>query len=156
MEDNTFINTNIPITYRDIQEVENKYHISLPEAYRNHLLKYNGGTPKREYFKTEEGAYWIDCFLPLKSDNPQIFTFEDAFNDSKINPVILPEGLLPIAIDPGGNYYCISMGEGDYESIYFYKMDDYDEKDFDAALTFLSSSLDDFINNMVDESEIES
>lgn len=59
----------------------------------------------------------------------------------------LPTQLLPFALDPGGNYFCID----DNGKIFYYNTDYFDEPN--ESITFLCNNLKSFIDKMEFEEE---
>ncbi|MDX2248300.1 MAG: SMI1/KNR4 family protein [Bacteroidia bacterium] len=129
----TFSQTKLPlISQVQIDEIEQITGLSLPEEYKNHLLTYNGGRCHPNRFSFYENgkitSSAIDWFLAIyegKYNNLKTY-----INSYKMEEKRLPQHILPIARDPGGNLVCIScMGE-DFGYIYFW--DHEKEVDFQA------------------------
>jgi hypothetical protein len=117
-----FSQTKPPIELGQIQQFEKRLALKLPEEYKNHLLKYNGGRCEPSVFSFEERGIvttsLLDRFLALydgKYDNIETYA-----NTYKIETKRLPYYMVPIAHDPGGNLICISCGGNDNGCIYFW------------------------------------
>jgi hypothetical protein len=106
-----------------LAEVERKFKIRLPDAYRAFLLKHNGGVPEpdgvcwkgkkepaevcRRFFSIDSGRDfddWVKQFERMKDEDEPI----------------LPLRLVPIASDPFGNFFCLSVLGKDAGKIYFW------------------------------------
>src|SRR5438128_1442884 len=92
------------ITDKETTEFEHNQDISLPEDYRDFLLKNNGGEPQpngftfRTEFGKEENSL-IDKFFSLSSTG-LLYSIEENLHEYKGR---IPERQLPIACDPFGN-----------------------------------------------------
>lgn len=95
-----------------VQELEEKYGITLPEQYREFLLKYNGGeTPKTE-FKIGKEDSDVRAFFGL--GDVAYSMSEEAYLED-----LVKKQLLPIATDSFGNYIAIGIEKKNYGKIYF-------------------------------------
>jgi hypothetical protein len=143
---NKFIRTVQPVTPTELAEVERVFRFSFPTQFRDHYLEHNGGRPQKNLFKKDDTIFVINEFLPIKYGRTNCL-FEDVFRDLKIEKQVLPEYLVPFADDPGGDYYCFSVRDRDLGSIWIYRGEYYDDPE--RALTYLESSLTEFIESMV-------
>jgi hypothetical protein len=111
-----------PLKASDIDEVESRFGFKFPQEFRELYLQCNGGRPERDRFVDERGTCIIDEFLPIKRGKygPPL---EDAIQHVKIDKALLPDYLVPFAIDPGGQYYCFSTRSADFGAICLYRMD---------------------------------
>ncbi|CAL2094285.1 SUKH superfamily protein [Tenacibaculum sp. 190524A05c] len=129
-----FENTKEAIALEDLNKFESEYKVLLPESYKNHLLKYNGGTPSKKYYKGVRVAF----FNPIKYGGD---TVEDVLEDLED---ILPDNYLPIAYDPGDNQICLNLNEGnEYGYIYYLAMDL-----GEPSVEFLATSLEEMLNGL--------
>ena len=111
------------LSEKRLEQVERKFAIKLPIQYRKFLLAHNGGqpVPNQFHFKKEQGPYtdsMVDWFLAVyegENDN-----FEEYFDTYKGDEQRLPENLVPIAHDPGGNLVCISVSGDDEGAVFFF------------------------------------
>ena len=74
-----------------------------------------------------------------------------------VSKKVIPNTLLPFAIDDGGNFFCLDLTDG---NICFYANDSFDSDSSYAAnhakaYRWLASSCDAFIKGLKDESEID-
>lgn len=136
-----------PISEDDLQAVEARLSISFPSDYRQFLLTYNGGTPERDtfHFKNETGPYTDSCvgrFYAIyygEYDN-----FEKQFLFCKAD-VLLPDNMVAVADDPGGNMICLSVSGPDANSVYFWDHEAIDEDDKRANLHLIADSFAEFL-----------
>lgn len=136
-----------PITVADIDEVERRFGVLLPQALREFYLQSNGGRPDRNCYEVNAEIYIINTFLPIKFAAGTRGTLERSIQWLKIERQILPENFVPFAVDPFGNYFCFSTGEVDAGVIYFVGMDCKGE----PKGVFLCSSFDKFFAELQSE-----
>jgi cell wall assembly regulator SMI1 len=91
-----------PASEDDLSSVSTSIRQSLPNDFRAWLLKHNGAAPEPSELSLEGGRVLvINCFVSFSSD--------DSSNVVSILEMLrgrLPNGLIPIAEDHGGNYVC--------------------------------------------------
>jgi hypothetical protein len=103
---------------------EHQLNIILPADYRNFLLTHNGGYPKPNHF-------WIPNHpFPNQRSDLNIFL---GFCPGSVYDIIItydvykgrmPEELIPIADDPGGNVICLAIKGENTGKIYFWYHED--------------------------------
>lgn len=113
------------ITSEDIRAFEKKYSLVLPEDYKSFLERTNGGMPEGDYVfeffdevteRTNHSV--IQEFFILSKDET------DSYDDLESNCIdlwddeALSKDTLPFALDPGGDYLCLSLGSDDYGAVY--------------------------------------
>ncbi len=151
----TFSHTKISIQISDIENIEKYVQLILPEEYKKHLLKYNGGRCKPNIFKFFEknklARSNVEWFFAIH--NGELSNLLDNINDYKLKHKRLPNQIFPIARDAFGNLICISCGEKDFGSIYFW--DHENEVDYQIEndnnydnLYSIAKSFNDFINSL--------
>jgi hypothetical protein len=113
-----FEQTGRAVTNEDLHALENALQVNLPSQYRTFLLRFNGGIPSADTIDVEG--------LPLSPTDVQVFFGIDraiASSDLKWNRSTfldrLPERLLPIACDSGGNLFCILVAGQDVGSVIY-------------------------------------
>ena len=149
--DNKFVQTEKPIKLEDIEEIEIKYGFSFPKDFKTLYMKYNGGSPEKYLYRLEDIVLVVSEFLPVKygTDKEQL---EYYYKDLVLDEKILPNYLVPFAIDPGGDFFCFSIRkEEDYGSIYIWRHEEYENPD--AALLYVCCSLEEFIDGLKEEQE---
>lgn len=114
------------ITSEEIRSFEQDFSIVLPEDYKSFLEESNGGMPDGDYVF----EFFDEVTERINHSVIQEFfilnTNEDgSYNDLKNNCMNLwnDEALgksdIPFALDPGGNYLCLSLNSDDYGTVYF-------------------------------------
>lgn len=102
------------ITLLELENFQNEIGVLLPESYKKHILKYNGGFPSDNLIITEEDEYIIDLFYSIKYGNNNIEKLIEVLKDN------LPTNYFPFAESSGGNPFCIDLSS---EKIYYCPMD---------------------------------
>lgn len=140
---NRFIGQKKKTTMERINEIQDEYKITIPKDLSSHYIKYNGGCLEKNWFINNEGdQYVLHEFLFIGVKN-KIGNFEECVYDFKIDMNILPDNLVPFAIDEGGAYYCMDTGN---MSIFLWLPEFYDDKKH--ATRFVAKSLQEFISGM--------
>lgn len=103
----------------EIMQVEAVLGLTLPSAYKNFLQLHNGGRPYPDSFPIQiehlgtQGK--VDVFLCINDDD--LF---DLITWVKRYQTRVPEELIPVAVDPGGNLICLGV-KGKYtEQVLFW------------------------------------
>ncbi len=112
-------------------------NVSLPEDYKTHVLKYNGGYPDKEYIN----EIHIHYFHTIKHSDHPLENIWEKLRD------VLPRNFFPIARDGGGNHICISLSKDTYGEIYMW----YHDMDEDKAIEFLAKDFTSFMDNLTEE-----
>ncbi|PSL23627.1 SMI1/KNR4 family protein [Dyadobacter jiangsuensis] len=102
-----------------IDAFEEKHGFKLPTDYYEFLSTHNGGYPSLDKFEISDsqGADVLDVFhgLDVQSRFCNLDYLLDNYPDKFLKKMI------PIAHDPGGNYICLNVNEGDsFGHVYFY------------------------------------
>jgi ankyrin repeat protein len=148
------------LTEKRLAQLEKKLGIRLPDSYRAFLLEYNGGTPepnglcrKRKKNPTEVCHYFLQVDSGRDHDD-----WSRLFEQMKDKEApVLPLRLAPIATDPFGNFFCISVSGKDAGKIYFW----HHEESFipdpprkvvpdDSGISLMADSFDDFLNQFAE------
>ncbi len=143
---NRFVSVGKKISENQIAMIEADLGITLPEELRNHYLKFNGGRPQKCYYTNVIDTFVVDQFIPIKYGD---FTFEDVYRQHVIEDKIIPSYLIPFAIDPGGDYFCISVRAEDKGKVFFFWTEFYE--DLKRAVRLVAPSFEDFIESMKKE-----
>lgn len=138
--------TSNPITQNDLDDIEKRLGFKFPAELRELYLQFNGGRPERDKFVGKVGTFIVNAFLPVKYSNSHLDTIETSFQDLNIHKQLLPNFLVPFAIDPFGNYYCFSTQEQDTGAIYFVDMERHG--DSSSIAECLSPSFGAFLSNL--------
>ena len=102
----------------EIEQLEKNHSISLPDRYKEFLLKYNGGDTIDTTFKVEK----------VRSDIHSFYGFSLANHYSNFNYLVekgfledfIENHYLPIAKDSFGNNILLGVGASNYNKIGFY------------------------------------
>lgn len=92
-----------------VDRLEQRIGRALPPSYRNHLLQHDGGRMdnNNRYLHT---VFSVGAVKPIAS----IFSRLDTFAGR------VPDWLLPVARDEGGNLFALSLRDTDYGSVWFW------------------------------------
>ena len=131
-----------PVDELDLAEIEHTFEFRFPEDIRVFYLEHNGGKPEKNRFVEGKETYLVHGFLPIKHAARPFMTLEKSILWSKVQGSLLPEHLVPFAIDDFGNFFCFSVGEGDYGAIHFCPVD---RRPSAAASKRLAGSLNQFL-----------
>ena len=113
----------------EIEQLEKNYSISLPEKYKEFLLKYNGGDTIDATFKVEK----------VRSDIHSFYGFSLANYFSNFNYLVekgfledfIDNHYLPIAKDSFANSILIGVGASTYNTLGFYDHESQEYSSFD-------------------------
>ena len=153
MYNNQILHTHGKAAEEDLACIEQKFHMKIPAAVRDHYLTYNGGYPKNSVFTDKTGnTYNVGWFIPISGRKGRsvgkILTLlreDDA----------IPEWLIPFADEAGGNLFCFSVREADCGAVYYYNHEfEYGENP-EEHVTFLAESITTFINSLVENEDDE-
>jgi cell wall assembly regulator SMI1 len=114
----------------------------LPDSYRDFLITHNGGNPKgarklcriHHVHGIHDGPDWARF--------PQDKTSRVS---QEVYSKLLPPRMLPIADDPGGNLYCISLGGPDRGTVFRWHHERARDKD---AFQWISDDFSTFLEGM--------
>jgi hypothetical protein len=151
-----FFETKQTLSISDIEKFEAEVKFILPQRYKEHLLKFNGGYCEPNIFEIiEDGTMTtssISWFYAIQeaTEGSSLMT---VIRTLKIDHKRMPSHIFPIAYDEVGNEICISGGENDLGVIYFWdheKEVDYSVEDDSNYnnLYFIAPSLDVFLDNL--------
>lgn len=144
----------------EIKQIEELIGYQLPEEYKLHLLKYNGGMCEPNVFSFKEDGemtssclHWFLAIYNGEGDN-----LRESIETFKLDEKRMPQHIIPIAHDPGGNQICISCDGQDKGAIYFWDHEnevDYsvsDDNDY-SNLYFIASSFNEFLESLTADEE---
>lgn len=163
MKNNQFRGCSQPIENSDLDACEKALKRMLPRDFRQHYLKYNGGIPEDNLFpgNDEWEPLEVTDFYPVKykksaADHESSLLIEH-YHLMRAKEVI-PDGMLPFACDPGGNFFCLDLDDG---TVYFYATDAFDptlsvEENFLKAQRRLADSFEMFMGYLIHNSEYDS
>lgn len=146
------------IDIKILNYIELEYKIKFPLDFREHILKFNGGTPKANIISFNENGRINETDLRYfyAFGTKDYDDFEKSFIILKINDKRMPTNIFPIGEDSLGNQICISFGMEDYNSIYLWdheKEVDYsvsDDTDY-SNLYLIAKNFKEFIGSLKNE-----
>lgn len=131
----------------DINQFETHNNISLPNDYKDFLIRNNGGRPNPNLVPSvKSDVQWIYGMV----DEPyyaSIFQHIDMFHKR------IPSWYFPIANDTGGNLYLMSLYHENHGLIAFWRHEEETDGDADQYfdnMSIVANSFTDFLNQLVD------
>ena len=100
------------LNIQDILGLEQSLLVKLPEDYKNFLLKYNVAEPESNIYKRGEFGVSVRYFFGKSQKD-----YFDLIENNKTYHGRLPEKVLAIGEDSGGNLFCLNLKD---ESIWFW------------------------------------
>lgn len=100
----------------DVEQLEAELRLIFPPAYRAFLLRYNGGYPNPNAFERESNNR-KGRQLSMVAD---FFGIEDLRLYREMLIDRMPENLMPVACDSGGNMIVVSVAGKDVGHVYFW------------------------------------
>ncbi|MCG7586875.1 SMI1/KNR4 family protein [Photobacterium sp. OFAV2-7] len=137
-----------PVSEGEIGILEGFLGSNFPKDYRCFMLEHNGGTPFPDMFKIPtEGnrgnSFLVDSFYPIhsKRSTHNLIWYLKEYSDR------IPNELMAIGQDPGGNQICIAISGKNYGSIYFWdhELECDGEPPSYVNVYFISSSFTEFL-----------
>jgi hypothetical protein len=119
----------------------------LPDPYRRFLLTHNGGTPDPAGFvyADESGPYTdseVARFMGIGDTNYDLEEWSEIYRGR------MPEELLPIAVDPGGNVICLAIAGANRGAVYFWDHEAESDPPTWSNVHRLADSFDAFLANL--------
>src|SRR5262245_66279103 len=152
MARNTFSNVREKITAAEIADTGTALGVVIPDEVVQHYVEHNGGTPARACWESNDfEPQCISQFLPIKHATKGGLSVEKSYRNG-VDKGFLPRGLVPFAVDWGGNYFCFDEDGG----VYFFAVDAWSddrstEENQKDATRFLSRSFKTFVDKLVPE-----
>ena len=132
-----------------LKVLEAQWELILPKAYREFLLKYNGGRPSPSYFNffndPQDGSIIRKFFGVYPDPN---YDLVSVFKTYKVRDVRVSKRLFPIAGDSFGNLICISVMNPDRGKIYFWDHDRETDPPDDSNLTLIANTFEEFLDGL--------
>jgi hypothetical protein len=118
-----FDNKSKKISKAEIELIEQNLGIKFPVSFIEHYIHFNGGTPEKSYFYSEDSDIEIEVqlFLPLKYkiEEFDIDTVEHKYMLFQLKSELM-KIFIPFANDYGANQICLNVNNG---TIYIVYMD---------------------------------
>ncbi len=143
-----FLETCPALTRADISEIGKDLSIVFPDEFIAHYLKYNGGYPEGDTYSWKTGGTTtVNTFFSLKYDG--FVNLENTYKNLALLENYFPLGIVPFAVDDGGNFFCISARKIDFGRIYFLENEHYNIQNKELEyLTPVENSFKDFIDGL--------
>ncbi|AEK24326.1 MULTISPECIES: SMI1/KNR4 family protein [Capnocytophaga] len=138
-----FSQTEQKLTLADMDDFERKIGLKLPQDFKEHYLKFNGGYPSFEYVKGLRNIFTINSFDSIKYGALPIEKLIDDFRESGVDF----NNKIPFANDNGDNIFLISLDDSDYGKIYIIEAEFLEDKNY----ILVSESFTDFLNSFFNE-----
>lgn len=146
----------------DLVELQKVIRHDLPSSFKAFFLKNNGGVPDRDWWDSgdEYEPIRLKKFKSVASagaDDAGETKYLGGCYLAMTSREVVPQTLLPFAIDDGGNFFCLDLSDG---NVCFYAVDSFDSDSNFAtnharAYRWLAVSFQEFIDGLVDESEVD-
>lgn len=127
VEDNVFDAVAPAISLADFDDLERLLGRALPDTFKQHYLRYNGGAPTDTQVPGD--AKWepteVAMFFSVKNPLPGLDSKSEIlehFQSMRAKKVI-PDYFLPFAWDPGGNFFGLDLRD---QSVAYYATDLFD------------------------------
>ncbi|MGE3726260.1 MAG: SMI1/KNR4 family protein [Candidatus Sericytochromatia bacterium] len=149
------------ISDKELERVERKLKITLPESYRRFLLEINGGGPKPNHFETEK-SLGSEIFLYgiTPHEEPISSEYGDLLLENMNNVLEMPVGMITIASNIFGDEIFLSVSGPDNGSLYWWMHDHPDYSDEYGRprrenLALIASDFEAFINSFCVDPDME-
>lgn len=111
------LNKNNLVGEQDIQSFENRLNTTLPMAYRQFIIQFNGGKPKHNLFTENEelGYLIVNSLYGIKPEKK----YNDLNRSLEIYDGRISSNFIAIGSDPGGNQFCLGI-LGDFSGKVFF------------------------------------
>lgn len=131
-----------PLTERAFDELAQRLPLSLPRAYREFLLRANGGVPRVRAFRGADGREEaLESFFPAEGEDGL-----EVWCNLYVGRI--GDGLLPIARDMFGNLICLDAAG----AVHFW---DHEQEPHEADAVRIAGDLPAFLASFFDDREEE-
>jgi hypothetical protein len=118
--------TDIPLGFDDILQMEESLGIRLPDVVRGHYLKWNGGRPDPYVFEVPPEAV-VSEILPLLSPHCE-YAASEYYKVAVLEEQLVPLSFFPFAVDGGVNLFFVDCSTPEAK-VFFYDYDASPERD---------------------------
>ena len=128
-----------PVNESDLYRLNSVFGHNLPDDFNDWVLEHNGACPEPAEIRVGAGlTISINSFISFSDkDSPNIFS------TLKMLKHRIPDEILPIADDPGGNYISLRyLKNGNAPDVVFW---DHEESDMAVAVKPIAKSFSEFI-----------
>jgi hypothetical protein len=124
-----------PVTQAELADFEKELNASLPKAYREFLLRSNGGLPTPDVVEIEGAPGSPTDVQVLFGIDRSVESSDLRWNKATFSDRI-PARMLPVACDSGGNLFCLSLSEEDSGSVFYINLESQEPRLFVVAKDF--------------------
>ena len=138
-----------PVTAEDIRDLQSHTGVTLPDDYREFLLKHNGGTPHPDGFrsKDEKLSSFVTRFAPISDDDQYNLQGEiEGITEYRY----IPRDMIPIGIDPVTNRIVLVVSGPDTGRVFYWAWDEEPETPTCSRkyMRLLADSFDEFLASL--------
>lgn len=140
------LNAGPTVNEQELARAEKILGRPLPPLFRTFLLRNNGGYPREGLFSLGKkgGASVVQTFLRIQEGHRDDIRKRAASLADR-----LPQWLLPIGYDPGGNPICIAAAGPQTGAIFFWDHEsEADGQPSDEAAIHVASNLEGFLSSL--------
>ncbi|MFH1897550.1 MAG: SMI1/KNR4 family protein [Candidatus Desantisbacteria bacterium] len=135
------------LSMENLKRAEETIVATLPEEYKQFLMKYNGGRA----FNIKQFGGGLDFEAITDGDDNNFF---GTYNSLKGR---IPEDTVAIAIDPGGNYVLLGIKGPNRGKVFFWMLDFEDREEWEAPyeskVDFVANSFNEFLDSLSEYNE---
>lgn len=132
-------------TENELNDFETQNGTKLPQDYRDFLLKFNGGKPNQKTsFNTSTK---VTYFLGMHNGD----YYASLYKHIEMYKSRLPFGTFPVATDPFGNLFIMSLHPESNGHIYFWDHEEepeYQDGHYTANCFFVANSFSEFVESL--------
>jgi cell wall assembly regulator SMI1 len=143
-----FERTAPPLSELDIERVERRLGVRLPQDLREHYLLHNGGRPRPRFFVKDGEAYDVVCFHSMNTGDKGS-SFERIYEILVDQSPEFPRGYIPFANSSCGDLFIYSVNPESFGNIMFYQHEYFG--DDDRYVVFLAPTFREFIDSLSEE-----
>jgi cell wall assembly regulator SMI1 len=139
-----------PLHESDIAKAEHRMGVTLPDDYRQFLLRHNGGRPDRNVFPVV-GDPLNDTGIINWLYSIEDGDVYDLVGNAEIYKGRMPAELLPIGLDPFGNQICLALAGPNKGRVYFWDHEEEvgeDEKPTYENVYFIANSFTEMMDGL--------
>jgi hypothetical protein len=144
----TLKNMGPKISEAELADLETQFGFQLPVDYKRFLFDYNGGRPNQNVIDIpgfSESPTDVQVFLGIRRP------FESSCIDWNLKTFSerIGLGFLPIALDSGGNLFCLFLRSPDQGAVFYFDLESvFAKNDAVPECYLVAPNFDDFCKNL--------